>query len=163
MIKSKIILLVLLSLLSTCVSDQGEVYNEIYTFDKGLQKDSIIQYDFEIKDTTKSYDIALLLRHDVDYSYYNLYLQCELRSDSLSHYKKTREFFLFEPKTGNPEGFGTFYHGKSLGGIYDHQYPLFKAMKFTEAGKYSFRFKNHMRDDKSANIHAMGVSIRILD
>ena len=146
--------------LSSCISDNGEVYNSLSDLSKGLPKDSTLTYEFEIKDTTKTYDIDLLVRHDINYPYYNLYLDCELGTDSLLNYKKVRELFLFDPTTGNPEGFNTFLTGKSLGGLYDHKFPLFGEIKFSETGIYRISLKNYMREDKPIDIHAIGLSLR---
>lgn len=146
--------------ISSCVSDNGEIYNKLSDLGNGLSKDSSIVFDFEIKDTSRTYDIDLLVRHDINYPYYNLYLDCELGTDSLLNYKRVRELFLFDPTTGNPEGFNTFLTGKSLGGIYDHKFPLFGKIKFSEIGTYRISLKNYMREDKPIAIHALGLSIR---
>lgn len=157
------ILLIGLALSSSCVSDNGEVYSNLSDLNNGLPKDSSLTFEFTIEDTVTAYDIDLLIRHDIDYPYYNLYLDCELGTDSILNYKKVRELFLFDPATGNPEGFNTFLTGKSLGGIYDHEFPLFSKIRFSETGKYQITLKNYMREDKPIDLHAIGLSIKTKD
>lgn len=146
--------------ISSCVSDNKEVYNNLTDFSNGFSKDTVITYEFNIEDTVTAYDISLLVRHDINYPYYNLYLDCELGTDSTLNYKKVRELFIFDPATGNPEGFNTYLKGKSLGGIYDHEFPLFGKIRFSSPGKYQISLKNYMREDKPIELQAIGLSIK---
>lgn len=152
-------LILIATLISSCISDNNEVYNHLVDLDHGLKKDTSLIFDFVIEDTTKSYDIKLLLRHDLTYPHYNVYFDCELGTDSTIGYKKVRELFLFDPSTGNPEGFNTYLTGKSLGGIYDHQYLFFQNIRFTNTGTYRIKLKNYMREDHPIPLHSIGLSI----
>ena len=158
-----LLILIISTSLNSCFSDNGEVFNALSDLSNGLSKDTVTKFEFTINDTASVYDIDLLIRHDVNYPHYNLYLDCELGTDSILHYKKVREFFLFDPSTGNPNGFNTFMTGKSLGGFYDHQYPLFNKIRFSTIGTYTISLKNYMRDNKPVNLHAIGLSINKLD
>lgn len=65
--------MVILFLLSACnsnvlVEQSQEVENKVW-------RDQIINFEFEITDTTKTYDVVLEIEHDKDFSYQNLYTQ----------------------------------------------------------------------------------------
>ncbi|MFN0050139.1 MAG: gliding motility lipoprotein GldH, partial [Cytophagales bacterium] len=75
--KALVILMILLSLLSSC--DKYRVYETNIDFaERTWYADSAKTYTFNIEDTTLKYNILYNVRNTIDYGFYNLYIKYEL-------------------------------------------------------------------------------------
>jgi gliding motility-associated lipoprotein GldH len=117
-----------------------------------LQKNKIL-IDFQVTDTSKSYDVRVALRQSNEYPYYNLYFVPKIiNADGFVIKRAFAEAFFYDAKTGKPKGSG-------LGDMYSHQYTLFKGLKFTRPGKYAVSLEQYMRTDTLKDIISAGASI----
>jgi gliding motility-associated lipoprotein GldH len=112
------------------------------------------EFEFEISDSTKTYNLMLMVRNESDYPYANLYyswLLLDANGKELS--KKLVSEFLFDQKTGRPLG------SSGLGAIYDHRFPILSGYTFPRSGKYILRYEQFMRTDTLKGILAVGIRI----
>lgn len=112
--------------------------------------DSIVSFDFEIKDDGL-YDVYYLVKNKTSYPYYNLYFKIDFRNESDLVSDKLHEVILFNKKTGEP-------YGKGLSGIMEHQFLAFKSQKLTK-GNHSFALKQYMRVKELRDVMAVGIKI----
>src|SRR5258707_673105 len=104
--------------------DQVEVKIPIATLNSDLEN---LDKEFQNSDTSKKYNLLLDLRHSLDYPFARLFVNYELKKDSLTLSKELISVYLFDQKTGKP-------FGKSgIGDIYDHQFSILKAYTFKRA------------------------------
>lgn len=110
-------------------------------------------FSFEVKDSTKTYDVFYNVRNNRTYPYYNLYLTHYLtdKKGKVIH-QKLDELVLFDPTTGKQLGDG-------LGDVYDHKILGFKNFKFPHNGTYKIQIRQYMRQDPIPDIISIGVSI----
>ena len=146
------LLVVFVLFLFSC--DPAMVYHDNIDFEsKTWDVDNVPEFEFEIEDTAKLYDIKLFIRNAISYDYSNLYYNYYLEDASGKILEtKQLEVLLFDEKTGKPNGSG-------LGDIYSHNYTVMTNYKFTETGKYKMKFKHYMRDEKLMEILSIGVRI----
>jgi gliding motility-associated lipoprotein GldH len=79
-----------------------------------LQKNKIF-IDFQVTDTSKSYDVRVAFRQSNEYPFYNLYFVPKiLNADGKVIKRAFAEALLYDAKTGKPRGSG-------LGDMYSHQ------------------------------------------
>lgn len=116
-------------------------------------------FEFEIQDTTSTYNILFNIRNTMDYSFSNLYLNYSLE-DSLGNVKlmNQTQVFLFD-KEGKPTGEKSFLFSPSIADIFDHHY-LCVQYQFEKAGKYSIKLKQYMRNQDPLE-HILAVGVRV--
>jgi gliding motility-associated lipoprotein GldH len=158
--KTFCLFLVASAVLFSC-GDPNRVFELNQEIDGGWKRSESIDFEFEIENTKQAYNLIYNVRNSLDYKYRNLYLKYVLE-DSVGN-KLTgglQQVYLFHPKTGVPTGKESGQTGKSLGDIYDHQFPCMKKVTFQEAGKYRFRVFHYMRGkDVLENILAIGLRV----
>ncbi|MBS1489501.1 MAG: gliding motility lipoprotein GldH [Bacteroidetes bacterium] len=112
------------------------------------------EFEFQITDTVKKYNLLLNVRNSLEYPYARLFFNYELTSpDSKSLSKNLVAEFLFDQKTGQP--FGT----SSLGDVYDHRFPLLQNYSFNKTGMYRLKVEQFMRADSLPGIVAVGLRV----
>ncbi|MBS1557574.1 MAG: gliding motility lipoprotein GldH [Bacteroidetes bacterium] len=112
------------------------------------------EFEFQISDTVKKYNLLLNVRNSLDYPYARLFFNYELTSpDHQLLSKNLVAEFLFDQKTGQP--FGT----SGLGDVYDHRFPLLKNYVFKKPGAYHLRVEQFMRVDSLPGIVAVGLRV----
>ena len=113
-----------------------------------------VQFEFQIADTSRRYNLLLNIRNSLDYPYARIFVTYDLqKQDSTSLNKKMMAEYLFDQKTGKP--FGT----SGIGDIYDHQFPILKNYSFEKAGAYKIRLNQFMRMDTIPGILAVGIRV----
>ena len=110
-----------------------------------------IKHPFEIKDSTKSYQLFFKLRHTTEYRYANLYVLMRLKGNGL---KKT---LRYQFKVAQPNG---EWIGKGSGDIYTNVFPLLKDYRFPKNGKYEIEIEQNMRDNPLVGISDIGILVR---
>ncbi len=139
-------------MLASCQTDTL-VDQTVSLSDHGWLQNNKIEIPFEIKDTSKSYDLNVAIRQSNDYPYYNLYFIPKVSTDSGFVIKRAfAEAFFYDAQTGKPKGTG-------LGDMYSHEYLIFKQLHFTRAGKYKISLEQFMRTDTLKGIVSAGASL----
>ncbi|WP_422361159.1 gliding motility lipoprotein GldH [Reichenbachiella sp.] len=133
---------------NTVIDEQSDIKEGLWHLD------SLVAFQFEIEDTTSTYQIQYNVRYAVDYPYYNLFLKYYLEDSAgemLS--SELQELILFDKKTGEPLGEG-------LGDLFDRGVPVFEDQKFPYAGVYTFKVKQFMRMEELPGILSFGLKVQ---
>ena len=151
-----IILATILFLLSSC--DGNRVFEGKKDFDDRLWKvDDPAEFQFEIVETDKLYNLLVSVRNSAKYPFQNIYLQYYLQDSTgrvLS--KDLKNIQLFNSKTGIPLG-------KGLGDLYDIEKPILEDYSFNQMGKYTFRIDQFMRQDSLLEVMSVGFRVEIAE
>lgn len=106
------------------------------------KKEDTVSFEFEIPDSTLSYNLYYTVRYNNTYPKYNLFTRYFLY-DSSHHLLKTpklpEDMYLFDIKTGRP-------YGKGLGDVFDQKISFLKDYRFPYQGKYQLKVVQYMRD-----------------
>ena len=143
---------VFLLLLSSC--DPARVYEQnIDLPEEGWAIDNAPVFEFEIKETDQKYAVFVNLRYNLEYDFYNLYLQHELIGpDGKQISKKLHEVLLMDSKTGKPLG-------KGSSDTFDLQQLILDDVTFPKAGTYKLKITQYMRRDPLPHIKAVGIRV----
>ncbi|XWN34856.1 MAG: gliding motility lipoprotein GldH [Roseivirga sp.] len=115
--------------------------------------ETVLDFSFQVKDTTQTYDIVLWVKSTPDYPYQNLYVTYYLEDEAQQTCDTALEnFILFDPKTGQPLGSGWGKHKT-------HQFVLKKAHQFSHVGLYTLQLEQFMRMEKLPGLLAMGIRV----
>ena len=141
------------SILAAC--EDNRVYQEYIDFEQRYWRvDDKPAFVFNIKDTSRKYNLYCNIRNAVSYPYSRLFVAYSLQDSTGKEIRKDMmNEFLFDAKTGKP--FGT----SGLGDLYDHQFLLVKDCAFQHTGKYKITFEQFMRTDTLQGILAVGLQI----
>ncbi|MER2996184.1 gliding motility lipoprotein GldH [Pontibacter populi] len=141
-----------LLLLSSC--DPGRVYEQnIDLPENNWAIDNAPVFEFEVKDTTQKHNVFVNLRYNLEYDFYNLYLQHELIGpDGKQLSKKLHEILLMDAKTGKPLG-------KGSSDTFDLQQVILSDITFPKAGTYKLKVTQYMRRDPLPHIQAVGIRV----
>lgn len=121
------------------------------------------QFTFQIKDTTVPYEIFVLLRHNNQYKYNNIWVRLWAKAPT-----DTAQSLSLELPLANKEGWlGTgmddvFAHRIRVGAEaekYTFLKPTANGFYFSKAGEYSFTLEQIMRDDPLP--HVLNVGLRL--
>ena len=152
----RIIFCVVLTAMIAIGCDSNRVYENNVDFKERSWK--IVEpanFEFQITDTTKKYNLLMDVRNSIDYPYARLFVNYELKKDSLALSKELVSVYLFEQKTGKPLG------KSGIGDIYDHQFFLIKNYSFKKVGQYHMGLQQFMRQDTIPGILAVGLRVEV--
>jgi gliding motility-associated lipoprotein GldH len=155
MSKKLLVFVVLLIFLSACF--KTGLYEKI-TFMPGQEWEYSNQpeFKFEIKDTSASYKLYFLFRHDNGYAYNNLWVSIASKLPGDSNIRTER----FEFKLAS----GKEWLGSGMDDIYDHRIPLYpNPVKFSKPGIYTIRLKQDMRTDPLERVYNAGLRLEKID
>jgi gliding motility-associated lipoprotein GldH len=108
-------------------------------------------FDFSIKDTTSTYQLLLILRHNDKYNYKNIYINISAKlpgRDSAVNIRK--DLALATDDKG--------WLGTGMDDIYEHRIPLGDP-ETLKAGNYTFTVEQIMRENPLH--HVLNVGLRI--
>jgi gliding motility-associated lipoprotein GldH len=105
---------------------------------------------FDINDTTRLYDISLVLRHTDAYRYKNIWVNMTVQPPAEA--PKSQSFEL--PLATDSKG----WLGTGMDDIFEHRIAIFKSIQLKK-GTYQFQIANIMREDPLQNV--MNVGIRV--
>jgi len=145
-----LVLLVIAAGFSSC---DNSLYNKMKEIpDAKWEMNRPIKFDVEITDTTEMYDFYVLIRHNTDYTYGNLYtfVNTTFPGDSIT--RDTIEFILAEPD-GKWIGDGSGY-------LRSNEVMISTKFVFPKPGLYSFEFQHAMRDSVLNGISELGIRIK---
>jgi gliding motility-associated lipoprotein GldH len=137
--------------------DSNRVYEDNVEFENRAWKiTEPAQLEFEILDTTKTYNLYMDVRNTLDYPYARLFVNYTLRDAADAELsKKMISEYLFDQKTGKPNG------SSGLGDVYDHRFIFLEKYSFAKRGKYKVKFEQFMRQDTLQGILAAGLRVEM--
>ena len=139
--------------MAACDTQRVYEYNRDFD-DRSWKAADTAHFEFIIKDPGKKYNLYYNIRNSLDYPYARLFVQFSLRdSVGAELQKKLVSAFLFDQKTGKPQG------SSGLGDVYDHQFPLINDFDFKLPGKYKLDMEQFMRMDTLPGVLAVGLRV----
>lgn len=142
--------LLLFALIASCNFDK--VFEKTENIQKSKwDKNQIIQFDFDVKDTINGYDIFINIRNNNDFRYKNLFLFVNTTSPNGFSKRDTVEITLADDKGK--------WLGHGIGGVNSIEKTYKKNIRFPVSGNYKIELVQGMRNDILDGI--MDVSIRV--
>lgn len=152
MLKRSLFLSLGLALFLFAGCDKTRVFEDHSTSpEDGWKHQEIAEFDVEIQDTSKYYNIILHLRHEGSYRYSNLYVLLDSETPS-GKTNSTRFEFKLAEKDGR-------WLGNGSGNIFSYSVPVNTNTKFPEKGMYKFGIEQYMRDSTLKGIKDIGIRI----
>jgi gliding motility-associated lipoprotein GldH len=137
--------------------DSNRVYENNVDFkDRAWKIAEPTKFEFQITDTVKRYNLLMDVRNSIDYPFARLFVNYDLKKDSVTLSKELISVYLFDQKTGKPFG------NSGIGDIYDHQFFIMKNYSFKKAGKYNMSLQQFMRQDTIPGILAVGLRVEVV-
>lgn len=150
---SRFIFLFALLFLVGC--DSNRVFEDYKEFnDRTWKINDRVYFDFEIKDTTKKYNLYYNVRNSLEYPYARIFVNYSLK-DSI-HTELTSALasnYLFDQKTGSPLG------RSGLGDVFDNQFILLRNHSFITKGVYQLSLEQFNRQDSLHGVIAVGIRV----
>lgn len=143
------------TMLLVAACNQNALFKDHRDIEDGLWYTKITPtFEFEVSDTTQSYDIYYLIRNSVGYPYFNLFVKRRLLDGATGKEitAKLDELSLMDERTGKPLGDG-------LGDIFDHRILAMKAYKFSKKGTYKLKIEQFMRQNPLPEVLSVGISV----
>jgi gliding motility-associated lipoprotein GldH len=126
------------------IHEHHELKNSMWNYNVKLP------FNFEIKDTTKTYKLYFHLRINEDYPFSNIWIKSrETRPD------QSFSENMIDIKLANKEG---AWLGKGLGDIYDYKILIEDHKKFNQTGDYRYTFKHELRINELEGVMDVGFS-----
>lgn len=153
----RIALLLAACLVVGCSHDQ--LFDQTVTFsDRNWKVSEPVDLVFNVQNVNPQYEIGCTIRNSVDYPYARIFVQYTLLdSTGLELSKKMVNAFLFDQKSGKPNGQG------GLGDVYDHRVELIPSFQFTYPGKYRVKLEHMMREDTLKGVLAVGLQVKEIE
>lgn len=126
---------ILIFFLLTSCSDSDLV--NPYEFSNGWKNGEVVQFDFKGTEIKKNQNLFLILRHNKNYSFSNIFLITEMKFENDSIKRDTLEYRLSE-KNGK-------WLGKTRLSIVEHTLPFKKNLEILKDSTYSITITNSMR------------------
>lgn len=141
-----------LIVLNAC--DNERIYEENKEFsDHFWAADSTLDFKIAFENPDSVYTLFVNIRNTNNYEFHNIFLKYLLISENQDTIKdELQEFYLFDPKTGQPYGAG-------LGDIYDHRMPMIENLKVPAAGTYHLLMRQYMRRDSLNELLSAGFRL----
>lgn len=109
-----------------------------------------ITANFDVKDSSKTYNIFLKLRHTAEYRYSNIFV--------LAHFidGQKKKTIRYEYKLAEKDG---KWLGSGSGNLFNYQLPLKTNYRFQHAGKQTIDIEQNMRDNPLLEVADLGILI----
>jgi len=114
-----------------------------------------IPFEFEVKDTTKTYQVLLEMTHAGDFGFQNCYVQITTRFPN-GEEKKQAVSLELAAQSG-------IWNGECSGNTCSLEIPLQAKAKFKQPGKHSITVEQFMRVDPLPGIKAISLKIKQLE
>ena len=108
-------------------------------------------FDFTIKDTSSTYKLFFILRHNEKYSFNNIYINVYVKGPGQDTAMKIQQDLVLAT---NEKG----WLGTGMDDIYEHRIPLAPEQSL-KAGNYTFTIEQIMREDPLENVLNAGLRI----
>lgn len=125
-------------------------YQELRSTGGNWEKNTPLDYEFEISDTAALYDFYLLSRNNNRYPYSNLYLITEFSNPAGEKFNDTLQYFLSFP---DGEWIGDGNSLKELFLLYREN------ISFKDTGNYKLKVWQGMREDQLAGIEDLSLIV----
>lgn len=126
-------------------------YAKVYDLKNDTWSQSnLLDFSFEVKDTTKSYDITFFMRVSQDYDYNNAWITLHSTLPDNKTYKESHEFRMSDDK-GN-------WLGKKSGSLVECEM-IFKNRKFPEIGNYKFVLEQATTKEELSQVNSVGMTL----
>ena len=112
-------------------------------------------FTFSISDTSSSYRLYLVLRHNEKYNYNNIFINLYAKQPGMDTVQKARYDLLLAT---NDEG----WLGSGMDDIYEHRIaltPTGETFKFRKPGDYTFSVEQIMREDPLKHVFNVGIRV----
>lgn len=140
-----------LVLFASC-DDANKIFEETQDLPNQVwNKDHMVEYSFDIADTTQHYNIVVNLRHTNYYETSNLWLMVYTTYPDGNQQEQRLELTLAD---GNGEWFG-----KCTGDICNVQQFIQQKVYFNQMGTYKLVFEQIMRTDELKDVLAFGLRV----
>ena len=140
-------------LLSAC--QKIDLYEKVAPIpDHNWQSTYRPSFTFKITDTTAAYQIYVLLRHNNQYNYNNLWVNLHTQSPDGTVSKAQYELPLATAEKG--------WLGTGMDDLYEHRIaltPINQNFYFKKAGEYTFTLEQIMREDPLENVFNVGLRL----
>jgi gliding motility-associated lipoprotein GldH len=134
--RSFIITILALILLSSC--DEKTLKTRQFTFPSlGWPINDAVTFDFEVPDTTSTYNVFLNMRNNHEYAFDNLWVVGELQYPNGKVVTDTLQYKMAAPD-------GSFL-GKATGGVFENKLWYQEGVRFRESGTYKLQLRHVMR------------------
>lgn len=113
------------------------------------------EFRFDITDTASSYRLYLVLRHNEQYNYNNIYINLHASQPGADTLQSIRYDLRLAT---NDEG----WLGSGMDDIYEHRIPLTphnERFFFRKPGEYSFILEQIMREDPLKHVFNVGIRV----
>ena len=148
----RFLLIILPFLLIGC--SPNTLYEDTYSVNRnGWVIDSVGHFRFTIDDTTRYYNLDILVRNTGDYEYQNLWLFIEYVKPDMTYSNDTAQLFL-------ADDYGNWI-GSGIGSIYSANYAYRDSIRFGQTGEYLLNIRQGMRDDSLKGITDIGVTLTL--
>ncbi|MBI5916993.1 MAG: gliding motility lipoprotein GldH [Bacteroidetes bacterium] len=116
---------------------------------------NLLEFEFEVADTTKTYAILLDVTHAGDFGFQNCYVQISTRFPS-GEEKKQPVSLELAAQTG-------IWNGECSGSFCTVEIPLQGKARFRETGRHSIVVEQFMRQDPLPGIKSISLKIKQLE
>ena len=130
-------------------------YTSSYSFNNNVWRyDDPRSFSFEIRDTSKVYDMILSVDHTDQFPYQNLYLKTSTRfpSDTIIEQSLSIEM-------ANEAG---FWFGECTGANCELSMPIQSNVHFSEKGSYTLELEQYTRTDSLSGINGINLLLQII-
>lgn len=117
--------------------DEKRVFDEYKALNGTWNKDSIVTFEFEQKDTVKPFDLFVTTRTNNGYPYNNLFLIVELQQPGGLTHSDTLEYAM-----ANPDG---SLMGEGFSDVKESKLWYKKKQRFPKPGKYILSIRQAVR------------------
>ena len=155
-LKLKILLVFVVITLFSC--DDNRVFDEYKSIDSGWNKDSIVSFEFDVKNISQKHNLYVNIRNNNDYKYSNLFLIIFMESPNGFTKVDTLQYQM-----ANPDG---TLLGEGFTDVKDNKLFYKENFKFPKTGKYKIRVQQAVRktgkivgDKKLEGISAVGFRL----
>ncbi len=149
-IRSGIYVFMVVCLVSSCdssrlIDENIDIPNQAWYYKNKLN------FDVNITDTNKTYNVYVNLRVGSDYKYSNCFIMVHQTYPNWQSKKERKELVLLDERGK--------WLGNGLGDIFDFQIPIYKQMRFNQKGIYKIELEQNMCEDTLTPIYAAGIRV----
>ena len=155
-LKLKILLVFVAITLFSC--DDNRIFDEYKSIDNGWNRDSIISFEFDVKNISQKHNLYVNIRNNNDYKYSNLFLIVSMELPNGFTKVDTLQYQM-----SNPDG---TLLGEGFTDVKDNKLFYKENLKFPNSGKYNIRVQQAVRktgkivgDKKLEGISAVGLRV----
>ena len=150
MVRNFLILLLGIGLLTAC--GPNYVFDEKYDLENtSWSYSNTLDFDLEIEDTLKIYNIFLEIQHSKEYAYQNLYTKIHTAFPSGESVSK-----LVSLELADQSG---FWYGKCGGDFCTLKIPIQEGAFFNALGQHSFKLEQFMRIETLAGVKSAALKV----